>query len=278
MPIYKRDFETTLRNYKKTIGLLPTEKEANVLALFAYLGQATPPTIAQQLNIDGAEAVRLCKSLLTKGHLILTETKHLEFAMADPREGGLAGLSEGLKKFQADMQTYFEEGVRVPRASFHDQYGSIEATEPFTRSYFRRAKHEICISTSTGLWLWKFLDDLSGAARNGVRLRVLLMNPKLVSKKFPRSSRDAIDTVQNQIEGLAIRLQQLSPESVRYYSQQQIGSIVDGRVAILPIFHIIAQSAIRGTSVISVDTNLACHCQAAFDYYWNTANKKLGKQ
>jgi sugar-specific transcriptional regulator TrmB len=210
------------------------EYQASALAHLIYLGETKATTLSKASGVPNARIYGVLDELSQKGLIIVRPGRPALYAPLTPQEIADALVSasrEEIRKELTIIESYKEEfeklsskvflkaGTADPRTSLIRIISVGDVSLEETKKLYRKANESLLISTRAMEYFDEVKDELSGAAKRGIKIRILMRNP------------DTLDTSDNAKQGHIIAsIKNLLGEDVQLHFSDAVeirGCIID---------------------------------------------------
>lgn len=197
------------------------EYQASALAHLMYLGETKATTLSRASGVPNARIYGILDELSQKGLIIMRPGRPVLYAPLSPEEiaDALASASrEEIRRRLSVVESYrrdFEEsaGEMYLKAGASEQRTSLirvvsvgDVSLEETRKLYRAARGELMISTRAMEYLDQVWGDLVDALGRGVRVRILMRDPRTLSEADKVKQGRALERLVGNLEdGLSIR-------------------------------------------------------------------------
>ena len=214
-PLMSPRAETAISRLKSiltTMGL--NEYQSTALAYLLYLGEAKATILSKVSGIPSARIYGVLDELVRMGLVVSRPGRPTVYSARSPEDIAGALVSLGMKELKERLKVleeYGKEFVEVARGVYLKgsrvkerppllrivSVGEVSLEE--TRKLYESAKKEILIITKAFEYFPLVADSLEKAAKRGVRIRVLMVNPDRLTEESRKKQTEVLSMLRSKL-------------------------------------------------------------------------------
>ena len=178
------------------------EYQASALAYLIYLGETKATTLSRASGVPTSRIYDVLNELVRRGLVVVRPGRPALYRARDPEDIASALKSEGIRELKerlAELEKRADEFVKLARQVYMKGPEEAEITPLLrivsvgstsleeTRRLYKAAKEEILIISKGFQYYPDVADALCEAVERGVKARVVLVDPKLLSEDERRA-------------------------------------------------------------------------------------------